>query len=427
MNMEAVTADVIGDIAIVLGASSLLGAFARRLGQPTVIGQIAAGIMLGPTLLGRLPGDPTHRLFTAEAVPLISVIAQIAVVLFVFGVGYEIDLRSVRRYRRPVSLISVGAMLVPLALGSGIALGMQRLSSFDGQHTNGRSFVLFFGVATSITALPVLAAIVRERGLAGTPVGDVATSAAGLMDASAWLVLAAALAGTDAAGSRPWPATMALLTGFVALMMLAVRPVLMWWTRRPGAVLSSQVSVALVLAAGAAWATASLGLHPIFGAFVAGLVMPRPAGAPDADVLRSMEQAGGPLLPLFFVVTGLSINIGALNASDAVLLAVTVVCGILGKVVVGFAMACLGGLDRRQSAVIGALVNTRGLTELIVLNVGLGAGIIGGRLFTVLVLMALVTTAMTGPLVTAIDRRRTLLTPPSGQELVLATGAQNYS
>lgn len=427
MNMDVVTADVIGDIALVLGASGLLGALARRIGQPTVFGQIAAGIILGPSLLGRLPGDPTDHLFTDQAVPFISVVAQIAVVIFMFGVGYEIDLRSVRSHRRPVSLVSAGAMLVPLVLGSGIALGVQHLGAFDGHHADGRSFVLFFGVATSITALPVLAAIVAERGIAGTPVGNIATAAAGLMDLSAWLVLAAALIGTDAAGSRPWLEMLLLLAGFVALMVFVVRPVLAWWIQRPGAAASSRIPITLVLAAAGAWATASLGLHPIFGAFVAGLVMPKPAGTPDADVVRSMEQTGGLLLPLFFVVTGLTTDVGGLSGPDVALLAVILVCSICGKVASGYAMARLGGLDGRQSATIGVLVNTRGLTELIALNVGLSAGIIDGRLFTVLVLMALITTAMTGPLITAIDRRYDLMPAPSTPEPASAAGVRDYS
>ncbi|MEV7612157.1 cation:proton antiporter [Streptomyces sp. NPDC089799] len=410
--MDAVTANVVGDIAVVLGASSLLGALARRLGQPTVVGQIAAGIILGPTLLGRLPGDPTSHPFTAQAMPFISVIAQIAVVIFMFGVGYEIDLKSVHSHRRPVTLISVGAMLIPLALGTGIALAVQHTDAFDGRHADGRSFILFFGVATSITALPVLATIVRERGLAGTPVGNIATASAGLMDVSAWLVLAAALIGTERAGNRSWLGTALLLACFLAVMVLVVRPVLGWWFRRPNAVMSSQIPIALVLASAGAWATAGIGLHAIFGAFVAGLVMPKPDGTPDADVLRSTEQSGGLLLPLFFVITGLTTNLGTLSGSDVALLVVILVCGVGGKAAAGYAMARLGGLDTRCSAMIGALVNTRGLTELIALNVGLSAGLIDGRLFTVLVLMALITTGMTGPLITAIERRTAALPVP---------------
>jgi len=187
-------------------------------------------------------------------------------------------------------------------------------------------------------------------------------------------------------------------------MLVVVRPALRWWIRRPGALLSNQVPVALVLAVASAWVTGSLGLHPVFGAFLAGLTMPGRDDAPDADVLRIMEQAGGLLLPLFFVVTGLTMNIGALNSDGIVLLVVIVGCAMLGKIGPAYGAARLARLDPRPSAMIAALVNTRGLTELIALNVGLSAGIIHQRLFTILVLMALITTIATGPLISAIGR-----------------------
>lgn len=406
MNMDILTADVIGDVAIVLGVSSVLGAVARRCGQPTVVGQILAGILLGPTLLGRLPGHLTTRFFTHAAVPYLSVIAQLAVVIFMFTVGYEINFKSLRGHGRAAPLVAAGALLIPLALGSGIAVaGRGTFAAMGEPHVGTRSFVLFMGVATSVTALPVLASIVRERGLAGTRVGTIATAAAGIMDVTAWLVLALALVGTSAAGTRPWALTVLLLAGFVVLMLVVVRPALRWWIRRPGALLSSQVPVALVLAVASAWVTGSLGLHPVFGAFLAGLTMPGRDDAPDADVLRIMEQAGGLLLPLFFVVTGLTMNVGALNGSNIVLLVIIVACAVLGKVGPAYGAARLSRLDRHQSAMIAALVNTRGLTELIALNVGLSAGIIDQRLFTILVLMALITTMATGPLVSAIARR----------------------
>jgi len=405
MNLDVVTADVIGDVALVLGASWALGAVARRLGQPTVVGQIIAGILLGPSALGKLPGHLTARLFPHEATPFISVIAQIAVVIFMFTVGYEIDLRSVRGYARSAPLIALGALAVPLALGSGVALGDHGAFADLGEpHPSGSSFVLFIAVAISVTALPVLAAIVRERGIAGTTAGVIATAAAGIMDVCAWLVLATALIGTKSALSRPLFVTVLLLILFALVMFLVVRPLLMWWLRRPGALPSSQVPLALLLAMTGGWATASLGLHPIFGAFIAGLAMPGPEDTPDADVLRAMEHAGGLLLPLFFVVTGLTTNIGSLNGTAFALLAVIVACAIFGKIVPAFAIARVTGLSTRQSATIAALVNTRGLTELIALNVGLSAGIIHPRLFTILVLMAVITTIMTGPLISWIGR-----------------------
>jgi Kef-type K+ transport system membrane component KefB len=345
------------------------------------------------------------RLFTHPAIPYISVIAQLAVVIFMFTVGYEIDFRPLRGRGRAAPLVAVSALLVPFALGSSVAVAGRHMFTAIGEpHTDTRSFVLFMGVATSVTALPVLASIVRERGLAGTAVGTIATAAAGIMDVIAWLVLAVALVGTSAAGSRPWPVTVLLLAAFVVVMLVLVRPALRWWIRRPGALLSNQIPLALVLAVASAWVTASLGLHPVFGAFLAGVTMPGRDDAPDADVLRTMEQAGSLLLPLFFVVTGLTMNVGALNGGDVVLLAIIVACAMLGKIGPAYGAARLSRVNPRQSAMIAALVNTRGLTELIVLNIGLSAGIIHQRLFTIFVLMALITTIATGPLISAIGR-----------------------
>jgi K+:H+ antiporter len=407
VKLDSITAYVIGDIALILIVSRLLGAAARRCGQPTVVGQILAGVILGPSLLGRLPGHLVGRLFPAQVVPYLSVLAQVAVVVFMFTVGYEIDLRSLRRRGRATPLVAAAALLIPLSLGSGIAvLGRPAFRQLGEPHPASHSFILFMGVATAITALPVLAAIARERGIAGTPGGMVATAAAGLMDVSAWLVLAAALAGAGHSAGRPWPVTLLLIAAFGVAMLLVIRPALGWWIRRPGSVLSSQVPMAFVLAIGSAWVTASLGLHPVFGGFLAGLTMPRRDGVPDADVLRSTEQASGLLLPLFFVVTGLSVNIAAMHGLAWAMLALIFVAAAGGKLLPGYAAARLGGLAPRQSAIAAALVNTRGLTELIALNVGLSYGIIHEQLFTLLVLMALLTTLIAGPLLHLIDRRR---------------------
>jgi Kef-type K+ transport system membrane component KefB len=405
MNTDVLTADVIGDVALVLAVSWGLGTVARRVGQPTVVGQIIAGILLGPSLLGRLPDHLTSRLFTPAAIPIISVMAQLAVVIFMFTVGYEIDFRFMRGHARSAWMVAAGALLVPMALGSGFAaVAGPVFSSIGEPHPSGRSFLLFIGVAVSVTALPVLAAILRERGISATPVGVTATTAAGIMDVSAWLVLAVALIDTKGASTRPWLLTLLLLAAFSVLMLFVVRPALKRWVQRPQTAVASHIPAAMVLAAAASWATASLGLHPFFGAFLAGLVMPGRDGAPDADVLRSMDVAGGLLLPLFFVITGLTTDIGALNGDDIAVLATAVVVAVAGKIGPGFAAARLTSFDARQSAMIGALVNTRGLTELIALNVGLSAGIIHTRLFTILVLMALITTVLTGPLISAISR-----------------------
>ncbi|MEV0320299.1 cation:proton antiporter [Streptomyces sp. NPDC050658] len=407
MDTESLVTVAIGDVAVIVIVSRLLGAAARRCGQPVVIGQIVAGIALGPTLLGRLPGDPTARLFPDEVLPFLTVLSQIAIVIFMFVVGYEIDGRQLRQGGRATAAVALCAFLVPAGLGAGAAGVFDgAFSAVQPHQADGRAFVLFMAVATSVTALPVLAAIVRERGLAGTPAGTVATTAAGLMDVVAWLVLAAALTGTGHATGLSWPVTLLLIALFTAAMFLLVRPLLTRWLDRSQVLRSNQLTLALGLALGSAWVTAELGLHPVFGGLLAGITMPRRNGVPDADVLRPMEQTADLLLPLFFVTTGLSFNIGSLDGNGGALLALILAVATLGKLGPAYAASRISGLDPHQSAVVAALVNTRGLTELIVLNVALDAEIIGPQLFTVLVLMALVTTFMTGPLLSLLTRGR---------------------
>jgi Kef-type K+ transport system membrane component KefB len=415
--VDAIVADVIGDLALVFIIASLLGALARKCGQPAVIGQIITGVVLGPSLLGRLPGHLTSHLFPSHVLPYLNVLSQVAVVIFMFAVGYEIEFGALRAYGRAVPLVALGALFVPMGLGIACVLLLHPEFASIGMGHEGRSFVLFMGAATSITALPVLASIVRDRNLAGTTAGVIATAAAGIMDVLAWLVLAAALIGTGHSGPFSLPVMVLLLAGFVVVMLVGVRPAVSWWTNRSRSVLSSPLPVAFALAMVSAWVTASLGLHPIFGAFLAGLTMRGRRRAPDADVLRAMDQAGGMLLPLFFVVTGLSLNIGAMRGDAFLLLAVIVVIAVVGKLGPGYGISRASGLSSRDSATIAALVNTRGLTELIALNVGLSDGIINKQLFTVLVLMALLTTLATGPLLSVI--RPALAPQPAADEYVM--------
>lgn len=287
--MDSVIAAVIGDIALVFVVSSLLAAVARRFGQPAVIGQIFTGIILGPSLLGRLPGHLTSHLFPSDALPYLNVLSQVAVVIFMFAVGYEIEFGTLLKHGRVVPLVALGALFVPIGVGIGYALLLRPEFASIGIGHEGRSFVLFMAAATSITALPVLASIVRDRNLAATTAGVIATAAAGIMDALAWLVLAAALIGTGHASRFSLPVTVVLIGCFTVVMLAVVRPAVSWWTNRSQSVLFSPVPVAFALAMASAWVTASLGLHPIFGAFLAGLTMRGKNRAPEADVLRAMD------------------------------------------------------------------------------------------------------------------------------------------
>lgn len=398
--MDTVVADVVGIIALVTVLSAVFGAAARRLGQPVVIGQILTGIVLGPSLLGRLPGHPGAHLFPQHVLPYITVLGQVAVVIFMFGVGYEIDFQTLRGHGRTVPMVAIAAVGAPMALGAACVLADNAGFTAVGGRPHDRSFLLFVAAATAISALPVLASIVRERGLAGTTPGIVATGAAAVMDVLAWLVLAAALIGAGPKTPFPLPVTIVLIAGYTVLMLTAVRSALSWWTRRTS-VLASPVAVAFALAAGSAWVTASLGLHPIFGAFLAGLTL-RGSRPPDAEVLDAMEQAGSLLLPLFFITTGLSLDVGSVSGPALALLALVTAAACLGKLGPAYLASRIAGLGRRDSATVAALLNTRGLTELIALNVGLSYGIISRQLFTVFVLMAFLTTLMTGPLLSLV-------------------------
>jgi Kef-type K+ transport system membrane component KefB len=403
--MNALITDVIGDTALIIAISWLVGHLASQCGQPNVVGQLLAGIALGPSLLGRLPGHLTARLFPPEVLDSLTVLSQVAIVLFMFSVGYELNRGALRQKRAAVLLVAGLAFLVPAGLGSGSALAFRsELPSLGERHT-GQPFILFVGVAVSITALPVLAAIVRERGLAGTTAGVTATAAAGVMDVAAWLMLAVAVAGAGRQQSLNWPLTLLLVSCFVIVMIFAVRPVLQLWINRRGPLAPAQLPLALLLALASAWVTALAGIHPVFGGFLAGATMPWVDGAPDPEVLRPIEQLGGILLPLFFAVTGLSLNVGALNGPALGMLAVVCLIACAGKLGSAYAGARLGRLGPRDSATVAVLVNTRGLTELIALNVGLSSGIISQGVFTVFVLMALLTTAATSPLL-ALCRRQ---------------------
>jgi Kef-type K+ transport system membrane component KefB len=401
MSIDALVTHVMASTAIIIGVSYLSGAALRRLRQPEVIGQIFAGIALGPSILGQLPGHLDTILVPRQVVPYLTVVAQIALVLFLFAVGYQLDLRGLRRQRQVVPIVALMAFTVPMLLGGGSALafGSLYLPSNGTVHRN--AFVLFIAVAMSITAVPVLASIIAERRVADSRPGVVAMTSAGMIDAIAWLALLVVLliGGTSSAGDRSLPMTLAMLGGYVLVMVNGVRPALRRWLYRSGAPVPRDVSMIVAVAMTSAWATSALGLHVIFGAFLAGLIMPRTVdGAHDAKLVRPLQETGNLLLPMFFVVAGLPVDIGRLHAQDFPLLGIVCAIAIVGKIGGGTLGARLGGMAPRDATVVGVLLNTRGLTELIALNIGLQAGIIDRRLYTILVMMALLTTVLTGPL-----------------------------
>ncbi|MFH8724397.1 cation:proton antiporter [Streptomyces termitum] len=406
MSPDSVITHVVAALAVVIAASHAAGAVARRLGQPPVVGQLFAGIALGPSLLGLLPGQLQETLFPPQIHPVLKALAQVALVLFLFAVGYELDLGMLRHQKAVVSVSAAGFAL-PMLLGAAIVLLLPGgFAEVNDGRPGDATFVLYMAVALSVTAVPVLASIIRDQGLSGTRPGTIAMASAGVIDALSWPVLAVILVGGTQGGSiRQWAVKAALTVLYVLVMVFAVRPLLARWSARPGRPAAHRVPVAVTVALASAWATDSLGLHVIFGALLAGVIMPRrPDGAPDEELLRPLREAGELLLPMFFAVSGMAVVLGGLRGSDLLILLVIVVAAVAGKVGAGALSARGARQSWRDALLIGVLLNTRGLTELIVLNVGLQAGIIGPRLYALLVVMALVTTAATGPLIRLLRR-----------------------
>jgi Kef-type K+ transport system membrane component KefB len=373
------------DVALIIVCARLAGAAARRLGQPPVIGEIVSGVLLGPTLLGQFV---TGVLFPADVRIALVALADIGLMLFMFGIGYELDHRLARR--PAAASVATGSVLLPFVLGTGIAAWL--VTRHHPAHP--LPFVLFMGIAMAVTAFPVLSRIVVDRGMANTHVGALALSSAAIGDVAAWSVLAVVV--SLVGGQPPW--LMLLLVPMVATMIGVVRPLLAKVLPRCGVPAALTVLATGLLLSSAA--TQLLGLHFIFGAFLFGVVCPR--GGPDRvhqEVVDRLTSVGGQLLlPVFFVIAGLNLNLGRLEVADLGELAAILAVAVGSKLAGAFAAATVHRLPRRQAGQLAILMNARGLTEIVVLTVGLEAGLLDGRLYSLMIVMALVTTAMTGPL-----------------------------
>ncbi|MFN2496566.1 MAG: cation:proton antiporter [Pseudonocardiaceae bacterium] len=392
------------DIAVVIVAARLMGAAFRRIGQPAVLGEIVAGVLLGPSLLGAFPGDPDLALFPMDARPYLIVIAQLGLVLFMFVVGLEVDLSLVRGRERVALAVSLSSVLLPFGLGLALTTVLySRHAVVDGRQIEYSALALFLGVAMSITAFPVLARILSERGMHRTPVGVLSLACAAVDDVIAWSLLVVVVA-VSVGGSLGGVGVLLLATtAFAALLFLVVRPLLASLVtryERAGRLTPDVLAVVLAGVLFSAYATEMIGVHAIFGAFMFGVVMPRRgAAALTRDILQQLEQVAVLLLlPVFFVVTGLQVDVTGLGSDGLWQLGLILLAAVAGKFLGAYGAARAQRVPRRQAGALGVLMNTRGLTELVILTVGHQLGVIDDRLFTMLVVMALVTTAMTGPL-----------------------------
>jgi Kef-type K+ transport system membrane component KefB len=385
-------------LAAVLVTGRLLGLLFRRVGQPPVIGEVVGGILLGPSLLGQVWPAAAAFVLPPEVAPFLGVISQLGVIFYMFLVGLELDLGLLRQSARATIAISQACIVVPFLLGAALALGLYpRLS---GGEVPFGSFALFVGVATSVTAFPVLARILTDLRMQKTPLGVLALGCAAAADVTAWCLLAFVVGVAQAQVDGAF-LVLGLTAAFLGLMFVVVRPLVIRVLARYDSVALTPDVVALVFAALllSALATEAIGIHAIFGAFLLGAVIPHDSAIAQALTRKLEDLVTVLLLPAFFAFTGMRTQIGLVTGPEQWL-----ICGMI--VVVATAGKCGGtvlsarltGLGWRDAAGLGVLMNTRGLMELIVLNIGLDLKVISPALFAMMVLMALATTLATAPL-----------------------------
>jgi Kef-type K+ transport system membrane component KefB len=396
LNSELTLWHILLALAAVVAAGQVLGRLFRRLGQPPVIGEVLAGILLGPSLLGHVWPEGYAYLLPPAITPSLHVIAQLGIILYMFAIGLELNTDGLRQIGTSAVAISMAGIVVPFILGLLLAIG---LHSSQASGVPLVVFALFLGVALSITAFPVLARILTDRGLTRTPLGMLALACAAADDATAWCLLAL----VTGVAKAQWNDALAIFgwtAAYVLVMFLLVRPAIGRWLAAAGekSITTPQVGVAMVALLLSALATEWIGIHALFGAFLLGALVPH--DSPLAEQLgKHIESVVVVLLlPAFFAFTGMRTEIGLVSGwHDWLLCGLIIAVATVGKFGGALVAARLTGQTWRDSAALGVLMNTRGLMELIVLNVGLDLGIISPRLFAMMVVMALVTTIATTP------------------------------
>ena len=389
-------------IAVIIAASRLVGRLASRIGQPLVVGEMLAGIMLGPSLLGWLAPGVYDSLFPRESWQYLGMLAQVGVVFFLFLIGLELDPSLLRDRGHAAVVISHVSIIAPFLLGAVLTLYLYPRVFNDTPEMTFRAVALFMGAAMSITAFPVLARILTERNLHKTNVGAVSITCAAVDDVTAWCMLAFVVAAAKFEGIWQASITAGLSVGYVLLMFFVVRPFLKKLEHvyeRRGSLSQNLMALILMLVVLSAATTEWIGIHALFGAFLMGCMMPKGTRF-VRDLSEKLEDFTIVLLlPIFFAFSGLKTRIGLLSNSDLLfdtVLIIAVAC--VGKFGGSTLAARAAGIGWRESAAIGTLMNTRGLMELVILNIGRDLGVITDAVFAMMVLMALVTTAMTQPI-----------------------------
>ncbi|MCJ7935257.1 MAG: cation:proton antiporter [Chryseobacterium sp.] len=398
-NLHHPLALLLAQIITIIITARLFGWICMKIKQPSVIGEMIAGIVLGPSLLGMYFPEFSAFLFPKESLGNLQFLSQIGLILFMYIVGMELDLSVLRKKAHDAVVISHASIIIPFALGIGLSYFIYREFSPDGiQFT---SFALFIAISMSITAFPVLARIVQERNLQKTKLGTIVITCAAADDITAWCILAAVIAIVKAGSFTSSIYVIIMAIAYVFLMIKIVRPFL----KRIGDLQAGKntinkpmVAIFFLTLILSSYATEVIGIHALFGAFMAGAIMPENTKFRTLFIDKVEDVALVLLLPLFFVFTGLRTQIGLLNDSHLWMTAgFIILTAVLGKFAGSALTARFVGINWKESLTIGALMNTRGLMELIVLNIGYDLGVLGPEIFAMLVIMALFTTFMTGP------------------------------
>jgi Kef-type K+ transport system membrane component KefB len=394
-------------IIVILATARLIGWAFRKVHQPQVVGEMMAGILLGPSLLGWVAPNVSHALFPVNSLPFLNVLSQIGLLIFMFLVGLELNPKLLRKRSHTAVITSHASILVPFLLGTLLALYLYPRLSDGVPFTH---FALFMGTAMSITAFPVLARILTERRLLRTSLGGVAIACAAVDDVTAWSILAGVvlLVRATGGGHLLWLTIFGSLV-YIAVMLSVGRKALRHLEtkyQRRGELSKDLMAVILLVVVVSSLATEWLGIHALFGAFLAGAIMPKDSGFVRTLTEKLEDVTVVLLLPLFFAFTGLRTSIGLVSGSEMwFYCALIITVAVLGKFLGASVAARVSGMSWSEASALGVLMNTRGLVELVVLNIGLDIGVISPALFAMMVIMALTTTFMTTPLLDLIHRR----------------------
>jgi len=385
---------------VVLATSLVCGWIASKLGQARVIGEIFGGILLGPSMLGRVAPEFSSRIFAPNSLGSLDVLSTVGLVLFLFLIGSDLDYEHLRRQKTTAIFSSLMSILLPFSMA--ILAAPLLLERFAVSGVGKLPFTFFLGVSMSITAFPVLARILQEKRMESSPLGATALMCAAVDDVVAWMLMALAMALLPTgSGAGSYAPRLAWLGFYLLIMLLAIRPAETWLAKHHNTTKFSYelLGILLIVAFASAAATDAIGVHPLFGAFLAGVCFPRVKAWQQGLRTRLDTVISLVLLPLFFTITGIKTRLDLLNTTQAWLwTGLILLLAIVGKMGGAILAARWTGQKWRFAIALGAMLNTRGLVELVVLNIAYNAHVFSPTLFTMLVVMALVTTAMTAPI-----------------------------